>query len=476
MTRVHPPPRRARSPGFTYPEVPGSPPRMQRTEAVDPALGQSWALDRHVLPKIALTFISIAGFAGVYMTTAGHGGSPGMAAVRWLNLMSVGILAGGTMWWGLFLPVPEVPEEREAVGRFLLAQRDRFRWIGLAAVAVALLSSLHLAPMAEWTGGGAAEPLVRGSAAVLLLTLSGCMVLLLWTPEPQEAFAFGGVRALFGGLVAYLVLTAAADARLTFPESASALLLRPIHLVAFALWVGGAVWNIFVSVPAAQRTLSLPVVITGAHALERFRWVVRFILPTLVITGFLQALPYTGLEVAGLTGSLFGRLILFKTALIVGLVVIFLTCPLWRACSPIRGMCDLEDLQRPASPQPAVRIDNRGASCAGFVHVRRALDALQPGAVLEVLSTDPFAWWELPGWVEVNGYRLVQREKERWRLRRSYRFLVRKEGRPSRPGAPAVRSPTTGDSCSGTPQRTASASSGGSSTRADFGSRPPRSV
>jgi len=89
-------------------------------------------------------------------------------------------------------------------------------------------------------------------------------------------------------------------------------------------------------------------------------------------------------------------------------------------------MCDLEDLRQPASPEPAVRLDNRGKACAGFVHVRRALDALQPGAVLEVLSTDSFAWWELPAWLEVNGFSLLEKEKGWWRLRRSYRFLVEK--------------------------------------------------
>lgn len=426
-------------PGHAAPS--GSQTPLSASQPAGAVVDQSWALDRHVLPKIALTFISIAGFAGVYMTTASHGGSAAMAALRWLHLTSVGVLAGGTMWWGFFISAPTDEAERKAVGRFMLAQRRRFRWIGLVAVAMTLLTSLHLVPTAELMRGGAAEPWFREGAVVLLLTLMGALALLLGTPGPRGAFSFGGARAVHAGLVAYLVLTAAGDARLTFPDSASALVLRPLHLVAFALWVGGAVWNIFVSVPAAQRTLSLPTVIAGARALERFRWVVRIILPTLVLTGFLQVLPYTGLGLTGwrgLTGSLFGRLILFKIGLIAALVAIFLTCPLWRACSPIRGMCDLEDLhQRPVTPEPAVRIDQRGASCAGFVHVRRALEALQPGAVLEVLSTDPFSWWELPGWTEMNGYRLIEREKERWRLRRSYRFLVQNDPPVRRPGSEA---------------------------------------
>jgi putative copper resistance protein D len=392
---------------------------------VDPVFGQSWALDRHILPKIALTFISIASLSGVFLTMTSHGASPGVAVLRWVHLTSIGILAGGTMGWGFFIPTPEDRAERDDVARFVLAQRARFRRIGCVALALAVLSSVHLVAMAGWARGVGAEAWLWSSAVILLPTLLAVAALLARSPGPAEVFSFGGVRAVCGALVLSLAATAALDARLTFPGNGTALGLRPLHLAAFGLWVGGAVWNIFIAVPAAQQTLSLPVVVTGARALERFRWVVRVILPTLVVTGAAQALPYTGFHLSGLTGSLFGRLILFKIALLAGLVVIFITCPLWRACSPIRGMCDPEDLHRPATPEPALRLDNRGKGCAGFVHVRRALDALQPGAVLEVLSTDRFSWWELPAWLEVNGYALLEREKGWWKLRRSYRFLVR---------------------------------------------------
>jgi putative copper resistance protein D len=402
-------------------------PAILEIEPVDPVLDRSWALDRHVLPKIALTFISIASMSGVYLTMTGHGASPGIALLRWVHLMAMGVLAGGTMWWGFFIRRPEEPEERRDVARFVLAQRALFRRIGLVALALAAPSAAHLAAMAGWARGAGAGAWLWGDVAILLPTLAAVAALLARSSGPEGAFSFGVVRAVCGALVVSLAATAALDARLTFPGSGSALGLRPLHLAAFGLWVGGAVWNIFIAVPAAQRTLSLPVVVAGARALERFRWVVRVILPTLVLTGAAQALPYTGFHLAGLTGSLFGRLILFKVALLAGLVVIFITCPLWRACSPIRGMCDLEELQRPPAPEPALRLDNRGSACAGFVHVRRALEALQPGAVLEVLSTDRFSWWELPAWLEVNGYALLEREKGWWRLRRSYRFLVRQE-------------------------------------------------
>ena len=88
---------------------------VEERNVVEPALGQSWALDRHVLPRIALAFISIASLSRVYLTMTTHGASPGMAVLRRVHLMSLGILAGGTMWWGFVIGRPEDREERGEV-------------------------------------------------------------------------------------------------------------------------------------------------------------------------------------------------------------------------------------------------------------------------------------------------------------------------------------------------------------------------
>src|SRR5690606_26904918 len=181
----------------------------------------------------------------------------------------------------------------------------------------------------------------------------------------------------------------------------------------------------FVAVPAAQESPTMPVVIAAAEQLERFRWAVRAILPTLLVTGLLQALPYTGLNPATLLTP-FGLLILSKIALVLGLFVIFITCPLWRACSPIRGMCDLADLSAPPAFQPTHRLDNRGKACAGFVRGQRILDAMAPEETLELLSTDRISWWELPAWLEMNGHTLVERGQSGRLWWRSYRYLIRR--------------------------------------------------
>ncbi len=84
-------------------------------------------------------------------------------------------------------------------------------------------------------------------------------------------------------------------------------------------------------------------VVAGAHQLDRFRWVVRFALPTMIITGLLMAGAYRLFPVEWwLTFP--GVLIPSKVAAIIVLVIVFITCPLFRHCSPVQGVCNLDDL------------------------------------------------------------------------------------------------------------------------------------
>jgi hypothetical protein len=302
-------------------------PQTQTPAEVQRQLGEG-LFNRYLLPRVALTVIAIGSLAGVYLTMSTHGAAPIWALVRWLHLIGLGTLAGGAMWWGLFQRRPEQAADVAAVSRFAVAQQQRFRIIGGAALLAATLTTPYLIWFGRWAGQTGQQGLWTASAVALIaaLALSGWM---LWQPPAQErAFAVGRVRLALGALVLALTLTALLDARLTFAAQPSAWLLRPIHLVAFGLWFGGAVWNIFIAVPAARATLAMPVVIAAAEQLERFRWVVRVILPTLLITGLLQAYPYVGLNPNALIDSSFGRLILLKIGLIVALVGIFITCPL----------------------------------------------------------------------------------------------------------------------------------------------------
>ena len=390
-------------------------------------------LDRHLLPRVALVFIGAASLAGTLLTMATHGAPWSLGVVRWLHLAALGWLAGGSMWWGWF--VRQEPEAGDAaeVGVFCEAEVRRFRPIARGAAALALLTSPHLIFFAHPVRfDPAARVLLVANVALLAASLAAGHWP--WPGRASRPMPALRPRVTWALATATLAATAVLDARLSFPGEPGAWLLRPLHVVAFGLWMGGAAWNLFVAIPAARLRVTVPVVVAAAHQLERFRWAVRLFLPTLLVTGLLQALPYGGGSLLTLPGSFWGRIILLKLGLVAGLVGIFITCPLWRACSPIRGMCDLRELAvaRPAPPRPDRTLDNRGRACAGFVHVRRALEAMEEGGLLEVLSTDPISWWELPAWVEVEGHTLVAKERiGRWRLLwPAYRFLIRKEAAP----------------------------------------------
>ena len=387
-------------------------------------------LDRYLLPKVALVTISIASLVGVYLTMTTHGAPAVWAVVRWLHLATLGALAGGTMWWGWFIQRPADADEIAQVARFSVAQQGRFRAIGAAALAAVVLTAPNLLWFATWATDPLARALWIANAGALLIAIAAAGGLLTRPLIEERAFATGFARATWGALVLAIALTALLDARLTFPDQPLAWLLRPIHVIAFALWIGGAVWNIFIAVPGAQATLSFGTVVAAAQQLERFRWTVRVILPTLVITGLLQAYAYIGLDLNLLLSTFFGQLILFKIGLVVALIGIFITCPMWRACSPIKGICDLDDLNAPKLPTPARRLDNRGKGCAGFVKIQKLLQGIEPGQVVELLSSDRISWWELPAWIEKNGHQLLHKEQNgRW-LWQWYRFLIQK-GEPA---------------------------------------------
>jgi len=56
------------------------------------------------------------------------------------------------------------------------------------------------------------------------------------------------------------------------------------------------------------------------------------------------------------------------------------------------------------SDQTSRLLDCRGESCSlMLMRIKEALAALEPGQVLEVLSTDPCAEYDLPDWVRHTG-------------------------------------------------------------------------
>lgn len=309
-----------------------------------PVTASTHLLDKYILPKVALTVITIASLAGVWLTMTTHGAGVWWQVVpRWLHLVSFGLLAGGAMWKGVFTEPADQPAQRPYFTRFVDGEYSRFRrWMRVVLPVYLVFAIYDLQRFASW---GVKPWLVWASAAVLVaIALTGGLDIFRKVDHEDPFQERSTARLLLAFLLIDAMMQAAFDVFLAQNGQIGALVLRSIHIAAFGLWIGGAVWNIFITVPAAREIVSLPVVISASQQLERFRVVVRAILPLLIITGLMQAYRYVGFSLSALTASTFGLLILFKIFLVIILIAVFITCPMWRACSPISGMCKLDDL------------------------------------------------------------------------------------------------------------------------------------
>ena len=79
------------------------------------------------------------------------------------------------------------------------------------------------------------------------------------------------------------------------------------------------------------------------------------------------------------------------------------------------------------SSKPTRTIDTSGQCCpVPMVETNRTIKIMQPGDVLEVISTDIGSRMDIPAWCERTGHELLRVEEEG----KTYRFYVRKRGRP----------------------------------------------
>ncbi|HRN69198.1 MAG TPA: CopD family protein [Promineifilum sp.] len=299
-------------------------------------------LDKYALPKVALTVIAISSLVGTWLTMTTHGaGAWSSVLPRWLHLVSFGLLAGGYMWKGLFTQPAHRPAQSAYVAAFVRAQFARFRRLAWVVLGVYFVTGLL--DLVRFSEMGVGWPIWLGAALMVAITL--VVMHELYLRRPDDPFAERPeARLVLGLLVIDALFQATFDVALSQGGAWWPLLVRWLHLTAFGLWIGGAVWNIFITVPAARQTIAIPVVVAAGRQLERFRVVVRMILPALIVTGLIQAYRYVGFSLDALLYSSIGHVILIKIGLVLVLIGVFLTCPLWRACSPISGMCKLDEL------------------------------------------------------------------------------------------------------------------------------------
>lgn len=316
-----------------------SPTRTETREATD-------LFDKYVLPKIALGVILAASLVGAWASTTLAGSDAALAAARWAYFVSLGVLAGGLLWKHGFVRPDDLAAGAQGYCAEMYERFDR-----IAAVALVVLTVSGAAVAGTYASRLGYGPAVVGYCVLLGLAIAAAAGTTRRTGAVDDRFRSRlGVTAL-GLAIAVTVSTALLEVGIRGFEPVAAGV-RALHLLAFAVWIGGAVWNIFVAVPTGKRRPTAAVARAAGEQLERFRWAVRIIIPTLFLTGLYQAIDALGTASGAYLETTLGLAVLAKVGFIGALVVIFTLCPMWRACSPIDGVCDLDDLGAAADDGP----------------------------------------------------------------------------------------------------------------------------
>lgn len=286
------------------------------------------------LPKVAFTLITLASLGGAIFTGIGFGLDALALVLRWFAMWTLA-LAGGFLVWRLFY------------------LREHERELDERTVDRLTVTSLRHANRVSSTTGVMLVAAAAGTLTVPYLSyLPGVRYIVLLGTVALGILMIIGVKSR---VVAMVALTVAAVLVATWALSDAGTdwhgLIRLAHLTAFSLWLGGALWNIGVAMPAGREHPDVTAVLAGARQLDRFRWVVRFSLPTIIVTGLVMAGVYTVLPIDWWM-TFPGILIPLKVVAIIALVVVFITCPLFRQCSPVQGICNIDDR---ADVKPVVR-------------------------------------------------------------------------------------------------------------------------
>lgn len=301
--------------------------------------------DKYMLPKVAMVLVSLASLLGGIITGLRHEWfHPAILVTRWATLWLLALLLGSQMWKLLYLrpsvhsrPVPQAIDYAAAM---ITLHR---RWQGGLAVAATVAVTITLA---MYAGRDSAVQLWALLASIGAVVALGAIAFSWRKPVCSPTEAEPSAWVILSALAATVLSLAGMDVAQETGRFVSWLTLnRGLHLLAFSAWLGGALWNVFIAVPAALPRVNFDTVILANLQLERFRVVVRAVFPTIIITGLIQIWQIFSINWSALTSSWLGYLVLAKIGLIVTLVGVFITCPMWRACSPIRGVCDLDDLE-----------------------------------------------------------------------------------------------------------------------------------
>lgn len=278
------------------------------------------------LPKVAFTLISIASLAGVTVTGTLAGSTPLDIGLKWFALWILALAGGFAVWRAIYLRASDAEAAQEKVTALNQTAFTRARlvgrWVAVGAV-IATLSPFVVGYL-EFVPG------LRLTLGALMLALAALLAI----GVDRMPVAIATIAVVLSSLLIWSYIDAGPGWQGW---------VRIVHLAAFTLWIGGALWNIAVAMPAGREHANVDAVIAGAHQLDRFRWVVRFSLPSIIITGLIMAGAFRAMPMEWWL-AFPGILIPVKVLAIVALVVVFITCPLFRHCSPVQGVCNIDDL------------------------------------------------------------------------------------------------------------------------------------
>jgi hypothetical protein len=280
-----------------------------------------------VLPRVAFVLITLASLGGAVF--AGNDlGLHGFALfVRWFSLWTMALAGGFLVWRLVYLHRAEKELDQATVDAFVATLLDRGQRVGRVVAPLVAIGSIG-ALTSGYLDGRAGLRVTLVVAGLLLAAMLGIGV----RDRAVAAMAAALVVVLLAGW-------AYADA-----GSGGYGWVRLAHLTAFTLWLGGALWNICVQIPSGRQHPTIDAVLAGARELDRFRWVVRFSLPTIIVTGLVMADVYRGMPTSWWLAYP-GVLIPLKVLAIVALIAVFIACPLFRQCSPVQGVCNVDDLR-----------------------------------------------------------------------------------------------------------------------------------
>ena len=246
---------------------------------------------------------------------------------RGLHLASSVLLVGGAA-----VLVLAGPSDRPTARRWESWVLTACRALVLVALASGLLSVAHQTAMLEDRAGAALEPaalarmllhtqggtvwLIRGG---VLFLLGAFLALRLEIRDRADWRAARGEVVLLGGLALGLI-AAAGHAAAVEPDTAVAIAVDIVHLVAAGIWVGGLAPLALLLWLAARRAGAdaRPYAVLAAR---RFSWTALAMVLALALSGAWNAWVHVG-SMAGLLGTRHGQLLLVKLVAVLAMLVL----------------------------------------------------------------------------------------------------------------------------------------------------------